>query len=489
VIALTPGRYTTREILAVQQRIVARYRHGLDSGAALVPSPAINQALARQPELTDEQRDLVRAFCTSGHRIQCAIGRAGAGKTSTMAAARAAWQAAGRRVIGTAVKGEAARTLAAATGMPSETLAWYLAHDDPRTAPLDARTVLVVDEASTISDRDLDRLGWLVWQTGASLRLIGDPAQHGAVEAGGMFRVLCQRHPTHTPQLTITHRLHNPHDRAAADAMRAGDIAAALGHLDTASHLHIVDDELDFYRQALTRWWTAHQAGLEHPIVDRRNTVRHQLNRLAHRLLQATGHVGQHEITASSDRRFSVGDRVIARTPNRDLHPPRQPDGYVRNGALGTIVALNPGAHPSDDTITVEFDGIGTIDLPRSYFDQHRTAAKRQQRDVGLDHAYAVTSYAVQGATRAISTSRIDATATRAEAYVDITRGQTANHLYLTRPRDPLDGEALPAIPPPPIDDAVTRRRTRSNGELTAWELHQAAHDRALRRAIEAIGL
>jgi hypothetical protein len=161
----------------------------------------------------------------------------------------------------------------------------------------------------------------------------------------------------------------------------------------------------------------------------------------------------------------------------------------VRNGALGTIVALNPGAHPSDDTITVAFDGIGTVDVPRSYFDQHRTAARRRRRDVGLDHAYAVTSYAVQGATRAISTGRIDATATRAEAYVDITRGQTANHLYLTRPYDPLDGEALPAVPPPPIDDAVTRRLARSNGELTAWELHQAARDRVLRREIEAIGL
>jgi hypothetical protein len=105
VIALTPGRCATREILAVQQRIVARYRHGLHRGAALVPSPAINQALARQPVLTDEQRDLVRVLCTSGHRIQCAVGRAGAGKTTTMAAARNAWQAAGWRVIGTAVKG------------------------------------------------------------------------------------------------------------------------------------------------------------------------------------------------------------------------------------------------------------------------------------------------------------------------------------------------------------------------------------------------
>jgi AAA domain/TrwC relaxase len=489
VVALTPGRYTTREILGVQQRIVARYRHGLHRGAALVPSSVIDQSLGRQPDLSDEQRDLVRAFCTSGHRIQCAIGRAGAGKTTTMAAARDAWQTAGWRVLGTAVKGEAARTLAAATRMPTETLAWYLAHDDPHTAALDARTVLIVDEASTVSDRDLDRLGWLAAQTGTTLRLIGDPAQHGAVEAGGMFRVLCQHHPSHTPELTVTHRVRDPHDRAAADALRASDIAAALNHLDTAGHLHIVDDELDFYRQALARWWAAHQTGQEHPIVDRRNTVRRQLNRLAHRLLQASGQISRREITASGDRHFSVGDRVIARTPDRGLHPPGRPDAYVRNGALGTVLALHPGDRLVDDTITVAFDGIGTIDLPRGYFDGHRTAARRRRRDIGLDHAYAVTSYAAQGATRALSTSRIDPTATRAEAYVDITRGETANHLYLTRPADPLDGEALPAVPPPPVDDAVTRRLARSTGELTAWELCQAERRRTLRREIEAIAL
>ena len=57
------------------------------------------------------------------------------------------------------------------------------------------------------------------------------------------------------------------------------------------------------------------------------------------------------------------------------------------------------------------------------------------------------------------------------------------------RPCDPLDGEALPAIPAPPIDDAVTRRLARSHGEFTAWELHQATHERALQRRVDAIGL
>jgi hypothetical protein len=302
-----------------------------------------------------------------------------------------------------------------------------------------------------------------------------------------MFRVLCDHHPAHTPQLTITHRVRHPHDRAAADALRAGDIATALDLLDAAGHLHVVDDELDYHRQALTRWWAAHQAGLHHPIVDRRNTVRRQLNRLAHRLLQATRDIGRDEVTDRSNRGFSVGDRVIARSPDRHLHPPQRPDAYVRNGALGTITALHQGANRSDDAITVAFDGIGTINLPRSYLDQQTKG--RRRHEAGLDHAYAVTSYAVQGTTRAVSTSRIDPDSTRAETYVDITRGQGDNHLYLSGPRDPLDGEALPAIPQPPIDHAIISRLARSTGEVTAWELHQAAQLHATERHIDAIGL
>ncbi len=44
-----------------------------------------------------------------------------------------------------------------------------------------------------------------------------------------------------------------------------------------------------------------------------------------------------------------------------------------------------------------------------SAFYHHRTAAGRSE--VGIDHAYALTSYAVQASTRSGSTSRVNATA------------------------------------------------------------------------------
>src|SRR5918996_1078456 len=78
--ATAPARYTTRDMLAVQDRIVARYRAGRHRGAAVVARPVVDAALARHPQLTGEQRALVQAFTGSGHRIQCAIGHPGTGK-------------------------------------------------------------------------------------------------------------------------------------------------------------------------------------------------------------------------------------------------------------------------------------------------------------------------------------------------------------------------------------------------------------------------
>ena len=173
--------------------------------------------------------------------------------------------------------------------------------------------------------------------------------------------------------------------------------------------------------------------------------------------------------------------------PNRDLHVAGDRKAYVRIGALGTIVAVHPDRRDAaEDALTVDFDGIGRIDIPRSFFDHHRTPVGRPE--VGIDHAYALTSYAVQGSTRDISTSRVDATATRAETYVDITRGRQANHLYVTASTDPLDGEALPRVPAAPADLAVAERLQRSTGELTAWELAHPA-DQAQSVADQAVGI
>ena len=130
-------------------------------------------------------------------------------------------------------------------------------------------------------------------------------------------------------------------------------------------------------------------------------------------------------------------------------------------------------AHAGDDLvadrITVAFAGLGEIILPRAFFDEHRDIWGRL--DVGLDHAYAITSYAVAGLTYDESTSHVDPRSSRPEVYVDITRGRHANHVFLTAAEDHLDGERLPAIPPDPERVQLEDRLAHSGPEPAAIEL------------------
>jgi conjugative relaxase-like TrwC/TraI family protein len=84
--------YATVELLHVEDEILRRWQSA-DRGGAIVPEPLLAAALTSdEVTLNDEQQALVHAWCTSGRRAQCAIGRAGSGKTTTMRAAARAWR-------------------------------------------------------------------------------------------------------------------------------------------------------------------------------------------------------------------------------------------------------------------------------------------------------------------------------------------------------------------------------------------------------------
>src|SRR5207253_2323195 len=123
----------------------------------------------------------------------CVVGPAGAGKTRMVRAARDAWSPTGTAVRGLAVSAVAAGVLAEEAGIPTETVAKFL-HDAHRNGNpaggLGAGEVVVVDEAAMLATADLADLVDVVEAADAKLVLVGDHRQLGAVEAGGLFRLL-----------------------------------------------------------------------------------------------------------------------------------------------------------------------------------------------------------------------------------------------------------------------------------------------------------
>lgn len=368
-----------------------------------------------------------------------------------MRAAAAAWRAAGYRVIGAAVKGEAARKLAADAGIDADTVALLLAEACRNPHVLDTRTVVIVDEASTLGDRDLDTLLRLVAETGATLRAIGDPAQHQSVPTGGCWSYLVTQNPT--VELTTVHRLVDAGERRRADQVRDGHhIRRALDDLVASDQLELSDSDGDTYAKMLTRWLDARTGGQTHPMVHGRNRERRILNRIAQQLLVDAGTVDpEQSVTTRHGIRLCVGDDVIARHGDRRVHPDGQPDACLRNGTSGTITGVHHGDTPDADRVEITTDDGAVFHCPRAVFDRARG---------GIDLRYAVTSYAVQGDTRDVSTSALTASTSRAELYVDITRGRQSNKVYATRAVPDHDDDRdrwLPTLEHRLIDDLANR--------------------------------
>ncbi len=443
-------RYTTPSMIRIEGAITAGYQAGHDTGAAAVPGDIIDSEIARWEVATgsrfgEDQRAMVHAICSSGDRFQAVVGPAGSGKTAALEVAARAWEHSGYKVIGAAVNGTAAEILDRATGVESRTVAGLVTRLDTATdRVLDDRTVLLVDEASTLGNRPHARLVAHVQAAGGAMRAIGDPAQHGAVDAGGMWAQMVDAHPERTPRLVENRRQAGTEmaDVRLANAdYRAGRIAEAIDRLDANDRIVTAATSSELLDQVAVDWYVDHKA---HPESSSRMIAEHHrerraLNVRAQALLRSDGTIDGSGVEIGESL-FHVGDQVIARTPNRNLHPPGDAKAYVRNGTPGTVTAIE--GQPGFEHLVVDFENRGPITVPTDWIE----AEIRPGVIGGLAPAYAVTSHAAQGDTYRSGRMVATDTAKTEAVYVGLTRGSHDTRIY-TVAAEPKTADTDPQMP------------------------------------------
>ncbi len=444
-------RYTTTEAVALERRVIDLHAYGHNRSTVTVATERMTSAITTLEArlghpLGADQAEAVRRLTGSGDQFQALIGLAGSGKTTVLAAAADAWTAEGYRVIAAAPFGAAARQLEASIGIEAHTLEGLLTgwrHDQPGSR-IDNRTVVIVDEASTISNRQLDQLYRHIHNTGAALRTVGDPHQHQSVDAGGLWNQLTHTYPEQTPRL-VENRRQNPEAlsdlRSALDQFRAGDTRTAIQQLDADGRITSAERWDELLDQLVDTWHhhrtTALETGEPVPsMIAERNRDRRDLNQRAQTLLRNNGELGTPVRIGVED--FHLGETVVTQAPNRTVLVDGRP---LVNGAFGTITAIDP------DTVTVDLEH-GTAHLPRSWVAEPVGSG----RGGGLTPAHAITSYKAQGRTfQAALGLAAPGVTNRPGLYVTLTRG--THHLELFTTHREQDTE-LPAIPDDRTPDA-----------------------------------
>ena len=203
------GWLTSRDALTTEHRILAAVEagrgavapilEGSEAGARVKAVAAINHGI----DLNDGQEAAARLILASTHRTIAIQGVAGAGKSSVLKPVAQILGEEGKEIIGLAVQNTLVQMLERDTGIRSMTLArllknWAPLLEDPGNPGLMAEAraalgdrILVLDEASMVSNSDKERLVTLANLAGARrLVLMGDARQLGAVDAGKPFDII-----------------------------------------------------------------------------------------------------------------------------------------------------------------------------------------------------------------------------------------------------------------------------------------------------------
>lgn len=422
------ARHSTRDMIELEQRVVRDAVARKGAGVATVPQATVDDALAAAPAISGEQAELVRQVTQSGDGVQVVRAPAGTGKTRALEVARNAWESTGVRVFGCALAARAAVELESTAGIDSTTIARLL-QDVDHGHGLPGESVLIVDEAGMAGSRTIDRLARHSAETNSKLLLVGDDRQLPEIDAGGAFRGLADR--LGATELKTVHRQRHDWDREALAKLRVGKVSAWLGAYRDHGRI-VARPTADQTRAALVDdWWEAARTDNQDAVmIAHRRADVSELNALARARMHRDGRLGTDQLVTADGRPFAVGDHVLARRNDRRAD--------VVNGMRGRVVGVD-----------VDQRSV-TIQPTRG---EARTIDGRYLDEGWLDHGYALTAHAAQGATVDRSFVLGSDELYREWGYTALTRHRSAARFYVVSPSSAE--RALPGLEPTP--DPLTR--------------------------------
>jgi ATP-dependent exoDNAse (exonuclease V) alpha subunit len=449
------NRHTSRDMLRTE--LAMRDNSDLLAGSSLHGvSAAMRDAQPSSKQLGTEQRQALE-HATSASDLSLVTGYAGSGKSTMLKAGREAWEAAGYRVRGFALSGMAAQSLHEGSGIESRTLASLFTAMDKlpeqqtrldeltirmeavtghgfaerkrrfelkvqrdqaaermRSVQFTSRDVIVLDEAAMVGSRQMNQLLDAAARAKAKVVLVGDAEQLQAIDAGGAFRALTERHGS----VKITEIRRQKEDWAKATTKDFGDgyTAEAMDVYRDRGHVHELADR-DGARQQIVADWTASRNANrdeKHLMLAFTREDVSTLNKRAREVYQTEKRLGLDTYikTDTGTKAFARGDRMYFLQNDTRLQ--------VKNGSLGTIESIQEDSLREYHRIKVKLDTGKTVEFNTSDYDK-------------FSHGYAATIHKSQGATAGRAHILASKYMDRHAAYVAMSRHTERVDMYYAK--------------------------------------------------------
>lgn len=346
-------------------------------------------------ELSEEQQTAVRGLVGS-QQLSVLVGRAGAGKTTTLRMVADVYQRAGHQVIGTSLAALAAENLENEAKIPSHTLQswlvrwkayeeaqekflsfnsivtegvlkqleWYQHLKRFERYVLTNKHVVIVDEAGMVGTRQWQELQHYVIKSEAKLIAVGDDHQFKPIEAGDFFREIldCAERAGSLSALKDIRRQKLDWMKEASLQLSRLDIQEALRAYEQQGHIHGVSQEdrvvqiaktyvkksqtliPENYSFSFDRKQFLYQQGL---VLAYTHRDCHQLNQAIRQKLKEGSFIAPDDAFVLKGKGYALGDTIVfLKNDKKDVSLFNE-EGvlektlFIKNGDRGKIRSVN----------------------------------------------------------------------------------------------------------------------------------------------------
>lgn len=297
--------------------------------------------------LNEEQRAAIHHALNDTNPVTIISGGAGTGKTTLMKEVRDGIEERGKKFIGFAPSAAASRGVMRQEGFEkADTLAQLL--HNPKMQEQCKNSVIWVDEAGLIGNKDMNRLFEIAKQQNARLLLTGDIRQHASVAAGDALRILEQEAGLKVARVRkIQRQKHSVLYKRAVGLAAEGRVDAALYRLDRMGDVLEIADGKERLAQLVDDYVQSTTDGKSALIVSPTHIEGQNVTETLRERLKEEGQIGREE-------------RSFLQLKNTNWTQEHKADAYhYRDGRLVLEYHQNAEGHSKGERWQVEgSDGL-----------------------------------------------------------------------------------------------------------------------------------